>query len=66
MMGQSLIASTVLFFSKNHECSGVVTNVLDFDILVCKFKLQSLYNVHFRINTLQKSMKPLIPQLWVE
>ena len=40
---------------------GIVANVLDCDIVVSKFELQSLYYVHFRTNTLRKGMDPLIP-----
>ena len=36
---------------------GVVANVLDCDIVVNGFKLQSRYYVHFWFNTLRKSMK---------
>ena len=40
--------------------SGVMANVLDCDILVSEFELQSRYYVYFRINTLGKGMSPLI------
>ena len=33
---------------------------LDYGIVISKFELQSLYYVHFRTNTLEKSMKPRI------
>ena len=39
----------------------VVANVLDFDIVVNEFELQSRYYVHFRTNTLGKDINPLNP-----
>ena len=33
-----------------------MSNVLDCDILVCEFELQSRYYVHFRTNTRGKSI----------
>ena len=42
--------------------SDAVANVMDCDIVMSKFELQSCYNVHFRSNTLREGMKPLIPQ----
>ena len=42
---------------------GVVANVLNCDIIVNKFKLQSCYYIHFQTNTLRKGMNPLIPLL---
>ena len=36
----------------------VVVNVLDCDIVVSEFKLQSRYYVHFRANNLMKDMNP--------
>ena len=41
-------------------CVGVA-KVLDYDVVVSEFKLQSHYNVPFRTNTQEKGMKPLIP-----
>ena len=38
-----------------------MANVLDCDIVVCEFELQSRYYVHFRIYTLGKGMNPFIP-----
>ncbi len=38
----------------------VVANLLDCDIVVSEFKLQSCYYIHFRTNTLGKGMNPLI------
>ena len=37
-----------------------VANVLDCNIIVSKFKLQSCYYVHFQINNIGKDMSPLI------
>ena len=47
--------------------NNVVGNVLDCNILVSKFELQSYYYVDFRINSLGKGMKLLIPSyLWIK
>ena len=43
----------------------VVVNVLDCDIIVSEFELQSGYCVYFRINILGKSINPLSSQVWV-
>ena len=45
--------------------SGVVANILDYDIVVSEFEFQSLYYFHFRIITVGKGMNPLLSQLWV-
>ena len=37
---------------------GIVTNMLDCNILVNKFKLPSSYCVHFQTDTLWKGMNP--------
>ena len=42
---------------------SVVVNVLVYDIQERVFELQSDYYVHFQINTLEKSDKPVTPQL---
>ncbi len=42
--------------------SGVMVKALDCGIVAREFELQSRYNVHFRTNTLEKSMNPLIHQ----
>ena len=43
---------------------SVVTNVLDCNILVNKFKLQSHYYIHFQTNTHVKDMKlPILPAM---
>ena len=44
----------------------VMVKVLGCNIVVSEFKLQSCHYVHFRTNTLWKSMTPLSPQLWVK
>ena len=36
--------------------SGITANVLDYDIVVSEFELQSRYCVHFLTNTLEKCM----------
>ena len=38
----------------------VVSNVVDWDISVIEFDLQSLYYDHFRTNTLVKGMNPFV------
>ena len=40
---------------------GVVANVFNCHIVVSKFELQSRYYAHFRTNTLEKGINPLIP-----
>ena len=43
------------------ECPrGVMVEVLDCEIVVSEFELQSCSYVHFRINNLEKGMNPLI------
>ena len=39
---------------------GVMVKVIDFEIVVNEFELQSHYYVHFWTNTLGKGMNPLI------
>ena len=39
---------------------GVMVKAMDCGIVVCEFILQSCYYVHFRANTLEKGMNPLI------
>ena len=42
-------------------CSrGVMIKAMDFGIVVREFVFQLRYNVHFRANTLEKGMNPLI------
>ena len=43
------------------ETRGVVANLLDYDIIVSKFELQSSQYIHFRTNTLGSILNPLIP-----
>ena len=38
----------------------MMANVPDYGLKVSEFKLQSRYHVHFRIDTLEKGMNPLI------
>ena len=40
----------------------VIANLLDFDIGVNEFKLQSCNYLHFGTNTLSKGMNPIIPR----
>ena len=40
---------------------SVVANILNCNIVVSKFKLQSCYYVYFWTNALGKGMNPLIP-----
>ena len=48
-------------FSNSGECPrGVMVKVMDYGIVVSEFVLQSRYYVHFRANTLGKTMNPLI------
>ena len=39
---------------------SVVANILDYDIVVCEFKLQLRYYFHFRTNTFEKGMNSFI------
>ena len=43
-----------------NQC-GVVADVLNCDIVVNEFEIQSLYFVHFRMYTFAKGKKSLIP-----
>ena len=45
---------------------GVMIKAMDCGIVISKFVLESYYYVHFRANTLGKSMNPLSFQLWVK
>ena len=40
---------------------GDVVNVLDCDIVVSEFQIQSRFCVHFRTNALRKDMNSIIP-----
>ena len=48
----------LLLSAKNNH--GAVVNVLDCDIVISEFELQSRYYVYFRINTPEKGMIPFI------
>ena len=37
-----------------------VANVLEYEIVVCEFKIQSSYIVYVQTNTIKKGMNPLI------
>ena len=39
-----------------------MVNFLDYNIVVSEFKLQTLYDIHFRTDTRGKGMNLLIPQ----
>ena len=39
---------------------GLIVNVLNYDITLSEFKLQSPYGIYFQTNILKKGMKPLI------
>ena len=45
-------------YTKHKESEA---NELDCDTVVCEFELHSRYYIHFQINTLGKSINPLIP-----
>ena len=45
---------------------GVVVSVLDSDIEVIEFELQSRYYTHFRTNALGKLLNSLITQVWIK
>ena len=42
-----------------------MANMMNYDIFISKFKIQSRYYVHFRTNTLGKGMNSFIPHLSV-
>ena len=44
-----------------HLGESLWRNVLDCDIVVSKFKLQSPYYIHFWTNTIEKDMNPFTP-----
>ena len=50
-----------IYYSVGSPC-GAAANVLDYEIVVSEFKLQSCYYIHFQTNTLGKGMNMLIPQ----
>ena len=45
---------------RREDFCDVVVNVLDCELVVNEFKIQSRYDVHFRTNTRGKGMNPLI------
>ena len=51
---------------RGESLSGIVLNMLDYDIVVSEFKLQSHYYIYFQIITFLKGMNPLRPQLQVK
>ena len=57
----------VLFsFCARQQClRGVMVKAMDCRVVVSEFELQSRSYVHFRTNTLGKSMNPLIPPVMV-
>ena len=48
------------FIDSTHSPRGVMVKAMDCGIVVSEFVFQSRYYVHFRANTLGKSMNPLI------
>ena len=48
------------FCNKRESLHGAVANVLDNDIVVYEFRLQSSYYIHFWTNTLRKYIKSFI------
>ena len=40
---------------------GVVVKMLDYDIIVNEFEIQSFYYFHFQPNTLGKRVNPFVP-----
>ena len=53
-------------FRRSWGPDGIVSNMLNCDMAVSNFELQSCYNIHFRTNIRKKGMKPLTPQFWVK
>ena len=47
--------------SKPNQTHGVVANVLDCDITVSEFEIESCYYDHFWTNIFGKDMTPIIP-----
>ena len=42
------------------NANGLVANMLDYDIIVSEFELQSRYYIHFETHTLRRGMRPFI------
>ena len=57
----SLSAESTFFIFEMVKSSDIMTNLLRFDIFVGEFKLHWRHYVIFRIITLEKCMKTLIP-----
>ena len=68
---QFFLRNVPVFDSKNPKClganslfretqRGILANVLDWDIVVSKFTLQSCYYVHFQPNALEKGMNAVV------
>ena len=51
----------IILILREHPC-GVMVKALDYGIVVSEFKLKSCYYTHFRTNTFEKGMNPLILQ----
>ena len=51
----------LLVFYRKRSRLGIVADVLNCDIVVNEFELQSHYYIQFQTNTLAKGMNPLIP-----
>ena len=56
----SLYSSLSLSIKEERSSCGVVANVLDCDIVVSEFELQSRYYIPFQTNTLGKDINTLI------
>ena len=56
----SLSFSTSQLYQNMGCPRGVMVKAMDFGLVVSEFVLQSRYYVQFRVNTLGKSMNPLI------
>ena len=63
------IFKKVILIVSNHlgrTPRGVMANVLDYDIAVCEFELQTLWYIHVRSNPFGEDMNPDIHKLWVK
>ena len=62
----SVIIKILIFFGGTYTSEyggcprGVMDKAMDWEIIVREFVIQSRYYVHFRTNTLEKGMNPLI------
>ena len=66
---KNIIRNRLLVFDRNiyNHIGGVMAKVLDYDLEVSEFELQSRYYVDFRTNTLGKDVEhPYSPQLWAK